>query len=174
MNQKFEQLKPYLENWAALQAAFQLFGWDMETLAPEGAGKRTSLVFGVLSDRLREETLKPETKAIVRELLKDETLSDAERSIAKKIQKDIDDLELIPADEYRAFTELRPRLPPSGRRRVKRRTSTSSPRFWKRFFAIPESSPVIRQKRGRLSTMCSWKTSKRASPWRCSIRSSIS
>ncbi len=106
MNQKFEQLKPYLENWAALQAALQLFGWDMETLAPEGAGKRTSLVFGVLSDRLREETLKPETKAIVRELLKDETLSDAERSIAKKIQKDIDDLELIPADEYRAFTEL--------------------------------------------------------------------
>ena len=99
MNQKFEQLKPYLENWAALQAALQLFGWDMETLAPEGAGKRTSLVFGVLSDRLREETLKPETKAIVRELLKDETLSDAERSIAKKIQKDIDDLELIPADE---------------------------------------------------------------------------
>lgn len=37
MNQKFEQLKPYLENWAALQAALQLFGWDMETLAPEGA-----------------------------------------------------------------------------------------------------------------------------------------
>lgn len=67
----------------------------METLAPEEL-EAHSLKPGVLSDRLREETLKPETKTIVRELLKDETLSDAERSIAKKIQKDIDDLSWIP------------------------------------------------------------------------------
>ena len=37
MNQKFEQLKPYLENWAALQAALQLFGWDMENSGSGGS-----------------------------------------------------------------------------------------------------------------------------------------
>lgn len=106
MNTNYEALKPFLERRMALEASLQLFGWDEETLAPEGAGERTALVVGVLSDELRKITVDPDLKALLEQLTDAEDISDAEKAVVRELKRNQRDMECIPAEEYRAYSEL--------------------------------------------------------------------
>ena len=106
MNSKYEKLTPYLEKRMALQTALAMLEWDLETLAPEGGNERTARVIGVLTDQMRQLTLDPEVKALAQELTQANDLTREQKAIIDKLQEDIDDLECIPAEEYRAYAEL--------------------------------------------------------------------
>lgn len=106
MSKAYENLQPHLEKAMALQAAMVLFEWDNETLAPEAAGAYTSKVIGTLSEEYLMKITSDEVKRLVEECGKDETLSQVEAAIVREVKEELERLESIPPEEYRAFAQL--------------------------------------------------------------------
>lgn len=99
-------LKPYLERAMALQAALILFEWDNETLAPEQAGRYTAKVQGVLSEAYQEIMTGQEMRAILKKCRQETGLTEAESAIVREASEELEKLEKIPPEEYRAYQEL--------------------------------------------------------------------
>lgn len=106
MDQTYEKLQPYLEKAEALGAALTLLSWDNETLAPKGAIERTSKMIGVLSMEHYHTIMNDEVKAILAELKAAEGLDAVEKKVVENLQRDYDQMEKIPPQEYQEYAEL--------------------------------------------------------------------
>ena len=109
MSELFEQLQPYLDRGMAIGAALVLFDWDNETLAPACASEKTAKIMGNLSGEYYRATINDEVRDLLAQLStpeEKEKLSDTEKAIVKKMNKEYEQLEKIPANEYQAFREL--------------------------------------------------------------------
>lgn len=107
MNKAFEKLQPHLERIMALNTATTLFNWDTDTLAPKEAGPYTAKVIGTLSDEYFQALVNDEVKALVKECEEHaEELDENQAAIVKEAARTIKELEVIPKEEYREFSEL--------------------------------------------------------------------
>lgn len=106
MNQNYEKLEEQLKRAQALQAASTIFSWDNETLAPEGAVEKTSVYMGQLSMEYMKVMTSPEIKEAAKALEGGEGLTEVQEAIAEKVRKDIHDMDVIPPEEYQAYSEL--------------------------------------------------------------------
>ncbi len=106
MSENFNKLKPYLDKNMAFTAALVLFSWDNETLAPKLADENTSKAIGVLSDEYFKSLINDNVKNLLKELENDNSLNDIEKSIVNELKKQYKKLEVIPSDEYKAYSEL--------------------------------------------------------------------
>lgn len=107
MNKAFEKLQPHLERIMALNTATTLFNWDNDTLAPKEAGSYTAKVIGTLSDEYFQALVNDEVKALVKECEEcGEELDEIQAAIVKEAARTIKELEVIPKEEYREFSEL--------------------------------------------------------------------
>lgn len=109
MSEQFEKLRPHLERQMALENALILYSWDNETLAPKEAMDNTAKVIGILSAESYQALVNDEVRELLRALKEPkefDSLSSLEQCIVKKLTKSFDRLEKIPADEYRAYSEL--------------------------------------------------------------------
>lgn len=102
----YEQLQPYLERAQAFQTAMTLFEWDNETLAPKKAGPHTSRMIGTLSGEYFKVVTDEEVKKLVKNCQTDDTLTDVEAAIVRELAEELEQLDCIPANEYREFSEL--------------------------------------------------------------------
>ena len=110
MSKTFDKLAPYLERAKALEAALVLFEWDSATLAPEESQEQTASIIGVLSDQYFRALINDEVKSLLSELKTNEEweqLSELEQSIVKELEKSYEQMEVIPAEEYREYSELK-------------------------------------------------------------------
>lgn len=109
MNKTYEQLLPYMEKSYALSTALTLLSWDEETLAPKEGMQYTSKAIGTLSTELFSTLMNPELKKLLKKLSEEkeqETLSELEKAVVKNMKKSFDELEPIPPEDYRAYSEL--------------------------------------------------------------------
>ena len=106
MSKAYEQLQPYLERAQAFQTAMILFEWDNETLAPKEAGPYTSRMIGTLSGEYFKVVTDEEVKRLVKECRDDDSLSEVEAAIVRELAEEVEQLDCIPANEYREFAEL--------------------------------------------------------------------
>lgn len=106
MSKAYEQLQMYLERAQAFQTAMVLFEWDNETLAPKEAGAYTSKMIGAISGEYFRVITDEEFKRLVKECKQDDSLSEVESAIVREAAEELEQLECIPAKEYRAFAEL--------------------------------------------------------------------
>lgn len=109
MSELYEKLRPHIERQFALNNALTLYSWDNETLAPKGAMENTAKIIGNLSEQSYQALVNDEVRALLAALKEPkefDALSSVEQSIVKKLNKNFDRLEKIPADEYRAYSEL--------------------------------------------------------------------
>lgn len=106
MSKNFEKLKEHLEKAVAVNAAMVLFEWDNETLAPREAAPYTSKVIGALSGQYMELITDKDFQKLADKCSKEEKLSENEKAVVREVKEEIGKLQCIPADEYRAFSEL--------------------------------------------------------------------
>lgn len=109
MNQNYEKLMGHVEKMQALQAALTLFGWDAETAAPKDSLELTSRVVGELSSQYFDAMVNDEVKALLQELKTAEDLSEAQSAVVREMNKSLEEMEKIPPEEYRAYSELQAR-----------------------------------------------------------------
>lgn len=106
MSKAYDELHPYLEKAMALGAAMTLFEWDNETLAPKAAGAYTSNVIGTLAEEYLKAYTDDEVKRLVKECQKDDSLTINEAAIVREVAERVEELDCIPAKEYREFSQL--------------------------------------------------------------------
>lgn len=106
MNNLFTKLEEINEKDAAYSAALTLLEYDNETQAPKGAIENTSKIIATLSMEAYNLIVNDEVKDLLKELSSDNTLNEKEKKIVEKMKKDFDTMEKIPANEYKAFSEL--------------------------------------------------------------------
>ena len=109
MSKTFQKLQPYLDKVMAFQAARTLFDWDNQTLAPHEAADYTAKVIGILSDEYFKSLINDDVRKLLGKLQdkkEQEELTDIEKAIVKQLAKTYEQLESIPQEEYRAFTEI--------------------------------------------------------------------
>lgn len=115
MSELFQRLQPYLDKSAALTAACTLFSWDNSTIAPKGAIENTAKAIGILSGELYHTLVNDEVKQLLKELsteteLKSLTLH--QKAIIKKLNKQLENMEHIPPEEFSAYQALLARAYP--------------------------------------------------------------
>lgn len=109
MEQIFEKLQPFLDKEMAINTAMTLLHWDMETLAPPESTEYTAKAIGILSDEYFKTIMNENVKKLLNKLeskKEQELLSDAQKAIVVQLRKKYTELEVIPAKEYKAYTEL--------------------------------------------------------------------
>lgn len=106
MSKAYEQLQIYLEKAQAFRTAMTLFEWDNETLAPQEAAPFTAKMIGAISAEYFKVVTDEEVKKLIAECKEDENLTEAEEAIVRELAEEVERLEVIPANEYREFTEL--------------------------------------------------------------------
>ncbi len=106
MNPKFEELMQHVEKMQALGAAMTLFSWDAETGAPADSMEMTSRIVGSLSSQYFEAMVNDEVRALLEELKGADDLTESQAAIVREMVKSLEDLEKIPPEEYREFSEL--------------------------------------------------------------------
>ena len=109
MNKYYEQLQEYLEKGMALNEALTLFNWDQETLAPAKSIDNTAKTIGILSSEYFSTLINDEVKSLLENLTKEENhneLNDTQKAIVKELKKQYEEMEHIPKEEYRAYSEL--------------------------------------------------------------------
>lgn len=102
----YAELGGYLERAMALQTALVLTEWDNETLAPEEAGPYTARMQGALSAAYQEIMTDGHVKELIRRCRKLEGLSERDQAIVREAAEEVEQLDCIPPEEYRAFQEL--------------------------------------------------------------------
>ena len=106
MNERYEELKTYLDKAMALKTAMTLFEWDNETLAPKEAGELTSNVIGTLSGEYFSAVTDPRVKELVAALKKEKGLNEAEAANLREIADELEQLDCIPRNEYEDYAKL--------------------------------------------------------------------
>lgn len=109
MNPKYEELMEHVEKTEALKAAIVLFDWDTETLAPPQAAELTARMIGSLSAQYFDATVNGRMRELLAALKDAEDLSEAQAAVVRKLNKDRENMEKIPPEEYREFSELQAR-----------------------------------------------------------------
>lgn len=112
MSKVFEELKKHLEKGNALGTAMILFEWDTATGAPKLADENTAKVLGALSDMYLKAYVNEEVKKCLEELQKEEEfekLTTSQKAQVKELKKLVKELEKIPPEEYREYSELKAR-----------------------------------------------------------------
>lgn len=110
----YKELSGYLEQAMAYQTALVLLEWDNETLAPEQAGSYTARMEGTLSaayQRVMTDERVKELLAQCRQEMEagkdaDAHYSEVQRAIIREAGEEVEELNCIPPEEYRAFREL--------------------------------------------------------------------
>ncbi len=102
----WEQWMQKQERQMALQTALTLLEYDMETQAPEEAGKYTARVIGILNSMLQEETLSEENRCMLEKLAGKKSLTGEQAAMVRQAERERKRLAAIPADEYREYSEL--------------------------------------------------------------------
>lgn len=107
MSKLFEELQPFLDKDMAINTALTLLSWDNETLAPEESIEYTAKAMGVLADEAFRSFVNPEVRGVLTKLdeHKDE-LEDTEKAILKKLLKNYEQMEKIPPEENKEYSEL--------------------------------------------------------------------
>jgi carboxypeptidase Taq len=107
MSKLFEELQPFLDKDMAINTALTLLSWDNETLAPEESIEYTAKAMGVLADEAFRSFVNKEVRAILTKLdeHRDE-LDDTEKAILKKLLKNFEQMEKIPPEENKEYSEL--------------------------------------------------------------------
>ena len=90
MNQLYEKLTPYLEQWRIIQTSLTLFEWDLETMAPDRAVERTATVMELLQDGLRKAILEPETKQTIEALKEAADLTPEEEAVVRELSLELE------------------------------------------------------------------------------------
>ena len=106
MNHVFEQLKKELDRVQSLQMALTLFYWDNATAAPKQGVETTAKAMGILSGELYHALINDKVKDLMHQLERESELDSYEQAVLKELKKTYEDLELIPAEEYQAYSEL--------------------------------------------------------------------
>ncbi len=101
----YDRLAKHLERAQAFQTALILLEWDNETLAPKEAGAYTAKMQGSISQAYQETMTSEEVRRLLKECRK-EKLSENEEAIVREAQEELEKLDCIPQEEYRAFQEL--------------------------------------------------------------------
>lgn len=107
MSKLFEELQPFLDKDMAINTALTLLSWDNETLAPEESIEFTAKAMGVLADEAFRSFVNPEVRGVLTKLdeHRDE-LEDTEKEILKKLLKSYEQMEKIPPEENKEYSEL--------------------------------------------------------------------
>ena len=106
MSGTFKQLSPYLEKAQAFKTAMNLFEWDNETCAPVQAGEHTAKMIGIISSEYFNVITDENVKKLVQMCKEDDDLTEMEAAIVRELSAEIERLDIIPAEEYRDFSEL--------------------------------------------------------------------
>ncbi|WP_455716827.1 carboxypeptidase M32 [Anaerosporobacter sp.] len=107
MSKLFEELQPFLDKDMAINTALILLSWDNETLAPEESIEYTAKAVGILADEQFRSFVNPEVRAILTKLEEHkEELEDTEKAILKKLLKSYEQMEKIPPEENKEYSEL--------------------------------------------------------------------
>ncbi len=106
MSETFKQLSPYLEKAQALKTAINLFEWDNETCAPPQAGPYTAKMIGTLSSEYFNVVTDETVKSLIQACKEATDLTEIEAAIVRELATEVERLDIIPADEYREFSEL--------------------------------------------------------------------
>lgn len=106
MNPQYEELMQHVEKMEALGAALTLFGWDAETQAPPASMELTSRMVGSLSSQYFDAMVNERVKELLNQLKTAEDLDEAQAAIVREMNKKLEELEKIPPEEYREFSEL--------------------------------------------------------------------
>jgi len=109
MNAKYQELTKHIEKMEALGTALTLFNWDAETMAPEESLEMTSRMVGNLSSQYFDALVNDEVKDLLAELKGADDLDENQAAVVRLMAKDLEDMEKIPPEEYRAFAELQAR-----------------------------------------------------------------
>lgn len=106
MNSRYEELEQLLDRAIAINTALILFEWDNETLAPEEAGEYTAKMQGILSAEYQSIMTGEAMQELLRECSGASDLDEVQQAVVREASEELEKLSCIPADEYRAFTEL--------------------------------------------------------------------
>ncbi len=101
----FARLQSHLEQAMAYQTALILLEWDNETLAPREAGPYTARVQGTLSGAYQSIMTGDEIRRLL-DACQGEELPESARAILREAREELERLECIPPEEYRAYQEL--------------------------------------------------------------------
>lgn len=107
MNQSYEALMKHVEQMEALGTAMTLFGWDAETIAPRDSMELTSKMVGCLSSQYFDACVNDEVRALLQELKTAQDLDENQAAVVRIMNKDLEEMEKIPPQEYREYSELR-------------------------------------------------------------------
>lgn len=107
MNKDYEKLQSYLDKSMALSSALTLFEWDNETLAPENAMEKTAKYMGIISDEYFKTVVNKDVKKLLDKLQKADDLTEAQKAIVEEAAENYRLMEVIPEEEYLAFSELK-------------------------------------------------------------------
>ena len=107
MNQKYEQLKQYIEKSEAIGAALSLFSWDNETLTPKNSMEKTSKIVGILSSEYFDTVTNKEVEELLEQLKEDKTLTKMEQLVVSRFAEDVESLKVIPQEDFATYSELR-------------------------------------------------------------------
>ncbi len=109
MSQAYDKLSLYIEKQMAFRQALTLFEWDNETLAPESAAENTSKAIGVISTEYFKTLINDDVKELLKVLSEEAEWSKLDfnqKAIVKNLKKSFEQMESIPPEEYRAYSEL--------------------------------------------------------------------
>ena len=106
MNQYYEELKSYMDKGVALMHAMGLFSWDNETLARPRSLEKTAKTIGILSAEYFSNLINDRVKELLNCLKDADDLTEVERAVVDKMTEDVRQLEVIPPEEYQAYSEL--------------------------------------------------------------------
>lgn len=109
MNKAYAKLCEYIEKNISFREALTLFEWDNETLAPEASAENTSKAIGVISGEYFKTLINDEVKELLTVLSGEEegkSLDFNQKAIVKNMKKSYEQMESIPPQEYRAYSEL--------------------------------------------------------------------
>lgn len=108
MSKNYDELKTYLDRYQAIRAALTLFSFDSDTYAPDDAFEMTTQITTILSKEAFDILTSPSVKALVKQC-KTENLQPIESKNVLEVEKRLEQLSSIPADEYRASQILEKR-----------------------------------------------------------------
>lgn len=103
-----KQFEEILEKNKAYNHSMSLIYWDAATGAPKKGVDNRSQILGILAGEVFKLTTSNETKECLSVLEKHaDVLDEITNAVVKEVRKDYDKFTKIPADEYRAYAELK-------------------------------------------------------------------
>ncbi len=106
MNNKVKKFKEILNEKKMVDTAISCLHWDLETESPEKGQRLLAEVVGYLSSKSYDLTTSDELCSLVEDLLVEKNIDNITSLEVRELQKDIDKMKKIPADEYARYNLL--------------------------------------------------------------------